>query len=387
MNTQIIQKKGLRGHIRILPAMAMALFALVACTQMDHTFDQYWADGEKVYPAPADNVMIYPGKNRIAFSWIINGDPNVKKARIFWNYSNDSLEVPINSTGKGDTVKLMLNDMPEGSYAFTIFTYDQKGNKSIPVNKVGKVYGDTYISSLLTRVIRSAFYIDDALVIAWGDPVDATSIGSEIRYTNTSGEPKSIIAGPLVDTTIVEDFKFLLDVSFDFKTIYIPDSLSIDTFYTAPQAVRVKGPATEFATTGWTATASSFDSRSGASYRPPSNTIDGNFTTIWVNQITPATNYPHTLTIDMGKTVERIEGIWIRVARRNETPKTVELLVSDNGTDWTSMGMYPLQNEGGFNQYIDFPEAQTARYFRIVAVAPTGNTVNVAIYEVGAYTR
>ena len=367
--------------------MAMALFALVACTQMDHTFEQFWADGEKVYPAPADNVMIYPGKNRIAFSWIINGDPNVKKARIFWNYSNDSLEVPINSTGKGDTVKLMLNDMPEGSYAFTIFTYDQKGNKSIPVNKVGKVYGDTYISSLLTRVIRSAFYIDDALVIAWGDPVDATSIGSEIRYTNTSGEPKSIIAGPLVDTTIVEDFKFLLDVSFDFKTIYIPDSLSIDTFYTAPQAVRVKGPATEFATTGWTATASSFDSRSGASYRPPSNTIDGNFTTIWVNQITPATNYPHTLTIDMGKTVERIEGIWIRVARRNETPKTVELLVSDNGTDWTSMGMYPLQNEGGFNQYIDFPEAQTARYFRIVAVAPTGNTTNVAIYEVGAYTR
>lgn len=278
----------------------------------------------------------------------------------------------------------MLNGLEEGSYAFTIYTYDPKGNKSIPINTVGRVYGNKYLNSLLTRILKSAFYIGDSLVIEWGDP-DGSSAGVKLIYEGLSGDSIYLNISPDAKTTVVKDFAFHPGSTFSYQTIFIPDPVAIDTFYTAEKTVRVKGPAIDLPRTGWTATASSWDQR--YANRAPSSAIDGNLTTAWINQISPQVPYPHTLTIDMGTTNEGIEGISFYVAKRNETPKTVELLVSTDGVEWTSMGMSPLQNATGFWQYLDFSEPQTARYLRVVAIAAFGNTPNVAIYEVGAYTR
>ncbi len=357
---------------------------LSACTEMDESYKDFWKDGERVYPAPADSVEVHPGRNRIELKWLIFGDPNVSKAKIFWNYKSDSLEVPFQSTGKSDTVRAMLNGLEEGSYAFTIYTYDPKGNKSIPINTVGRVYGDKYLNSLLTRILKSAFYIGDSLVIEWGDP-DGTSAGVKLIYEGLSGDSIYLNISPDAKTTVVKDFAFHPGSIFSYQTVFIPDPMAIDTFYTAEKTVRVKGPAIDLPRTGWTATASSWDQR--YANRAPSSAIDGNLTTSWINQISPSVPYPHTLTIDMGTTTEGIEGISFYVAKRNETPKTVELLVSADGVEWTSMGMSPLQNATGFWQYLDFSESQAARYLRVVAIAPFGSTPNVVIYEVGAYTR
>jgi len=161
--------------------------------------------------------------------------------------------------------------------------------------------------------------------------------------------------------------------------------MSIDTFYSAMQTVQVKGAPVYLSKSGWVASASSFDSRPGASYRPPQNTIDDKISSIWVNQVSPQMPYPHTLTIDMGTIVEDLAGVSMIVQRRNETPRLIDVYVSSDGVNWDLMGLFTVENVANIVQNFDFNEAQDARYFRIVAREPSGNTPNIVIAEVGAY--
>lgn len=360
------------------------LSAFVSCGDMDETYRHFWDEGEKVYPAPVDSLKLYSGKNRVAISWIIKGDPNVKKAKIYWNNNTDSLVVPLQSTGQNDSTYLLINDLAEGTYSFDVFTFNSNEDKSVPRSVVGTVFGDSYGNTLLPRYLQSAFHDNNILTITWGSPADETSIGSEINYKNSEGKSIIAIADNLSETTTIENFVSELNPSITYRTIYVPP-MSIDTFYSAMQTVQAKGAPVYFPKTGWVATASSFDSRPGSSYRPPQNTIDDNLSTIWVNQVSPQVPYPHTLTIDMGSVMEDVAGVSMIVKRRNETPRLIDVYVSSDGNSWSLMGLFTVENVQNIVQNFDFTEVQNMRYFRINAREPSGNTPNIVIVEVGAY--
>lgn len=356
-----------------------------SCGNMDDTYRHFWEDGEKVYPAPADSLKIFTGRNRIGVSWKIFGDPNVNMTKIYWNNKSDSLQVPIQSSDEKDSLFVIIDNLEEGSYSFEIFTYDQKGNRSVQRDGIGTVYGDTYARTLLPRFLQSALFADDVLTLAWGILGDESAIGSEVYYKNISGKQSKVVVENDAETTIINDYDFESDPRITYRTIYVPPT-SIDTFYTNMQTVAVRGAPVYFPKSGWTATASSFDSRTGSSYRPPEHTIDGNISTIWVNQISPQTYFPHTLTIDMGEIVNDVAGISLVVQRRNETPRLIDILVSENGENWDMMGLYSVENIADIVQDFDFVLPQDIRYFRIVGKEPWGNTNNIVIAEVEAYT-
>ena len=364
--------------------ITVLIFALVSCGDMDETYRHFWEDGEKVYPAPADSLKIYSGKNRVAMSWVVFGDPNIKKAKVYWNNNTDSLEIPFQSTGKYDSLYLVIDDLAEGTYSFDVFTFNSNGDKSVLRSVVGTVFGDSYGSSLLPRYLQSAFHDNNILTVTWGSPADETSIGSELYYKNSAGTLVKTIADNVSETTHVENFVAELNPTITYRTIYVPP-MSIDTFYSAMQTVQVKGAPVYLSKSGWVASASSFDSRPGASYRPPQNTIDDKISSIWVNQVSPQMPYPHTLTIDMGTIVEDLAGVSMIVQRRNETPRLIDVYVSSDGVNWDLMGLFTVENVANIVQNFDFNEAQDARYFRIVAREPSGNTPNIVIAEVGAY--
>jgi hypothetical protein len=378
------KNKSFMKQIHLVIGLVVILLHIAGCTEMDHTYEHFWEDGERIYPAPADSVKVYPGKNRIGLSWLILGDPKVSKAKIFWNNENDSLEIPIESTGRGDTINTLLTDMQERSYAFTIYTFDDKGNKSIPVSAVGNVYGELYSNSLLSRVIESSIFLNDTLIIEWGDPADETTIGDEVAYLDTTGATQSVQVAPDEESTIISDYDYSADPNISYRTAYLPDSLAIDTFYTNFVSAKVKGPAIDLPKSEWTATASSYDERHGTA-RAPESAIDNDPSTIWVNQISTQTYYPHTLTVDMGSKIDGVEGISFLVGNRNETPRNVELLVSEDGEEWITMGLHSLQKTGT-PQYLDFPEPQDIQFFRMIAIDSYGS-VNIVIYEIGAFTR
>ncbi len=373
-----------RVKVTYLLGMAILLSVFYSCGKMDENYAHFWEDGEIVYPAPADSAKAFPGKNRIGLSWIIIGDPNVASAKIFWNYNTDSVEIPIQASGKEDTITTYLTDLEERVYTFTIFTYDNKGNKSIPINVIGQSYGDVYSSSLLARsYVDATFTEEDELLINWGDPSEG-SIGGEVMYLDTTGATKYVQIAPDAASTSILDYDFENSSTFSYRTAYIPSLTSIDTFYTDYVSGRVKGPIVDLPRTGWSITASSYDERHGTK-RMPESAIDDNPSTIWVNKISTQTYYPHTLTVDMGSIVEGVEGVYIWVSNRNETPKNVRISVSEDGNEWRMMGLYSIAKASG-KQYLEFSEPQDIRYFKMDALDSYGSP-NIVIHEIGAFVR
>jgi hypothetical protein len=369
-----------------ISAAALAVLALAACSKMDSNYNDFWKNGEKVYPASPDSLHVFSGRNRVKINWLIIGDPSVSKAVVYWNNGTDSLEKPItyHNDGGADTITVILDNLPEGTYSFDIYTYDKQGNRSVDANVVGKVYGDSYQKALLGRLVKSAAYVDDTLRVQWGDPADASATGSEITYTDTTGKTRTRMVATDADTTVIADYSMQASRYIGYRTLFLPDSTAIDTFATAYDSVRVLGPRTNLPKAGWTVTASSYDNRGGRTDRTPEKAIDENTSTAWINLV-GSTDYPHSITIDMGAMTSDLYGVSLYLVKRNETPSSVDVYVSNDGTNWQLMGLYNIQNATGW-QYLDFPQPQDFRYFRVKALQGY-NSPNIVIYEAGVYTR
>lgn len=357
-----------------------------SCTKMDDTYHDFWRDGEKVYPASPDSLKAFPGNKRIQLQWIIVGDPTIRKSVIYWNNRSDSLVVPFenrNTTGS-DTVNVVINDLEEGTYSFLVYTFDDRGNRSVVSNVVGRVYGPSYKKSLLTRIIKNTSFEDDILQVLWGDPADQTSLGAEILYKSTEGGERKRFVEPDEMTTTIEDFDIESRNFFQYRTMFIPDSTAIDTFYTDYDTARVLGPRTLLPKSGWIAEASSYDNRNGRIDRLPEKAIDEDTNTSWVNLV-GSTNFPHTLTIDMGEEWDNLYGVSLYVTGRNETPQSMEVYISGDGQNFELVGLYSVKNEDG-HQFFDFPQPQEFRFVKFKFNDSYGSN-NIVIFEAGVFTR
>ncbi|SFB90601.1 F5/8 type C domain-containing protein [Parapedobacter composti] len=367
-------------------ATALLVMIVSACGKMDETFREFVKGGRIIYaPTPGDSLKVHPGKNRLQLSWPAAPDPKVSEAHIYWNGRQDSLVANIKNP-PNDTVKIVIDNLQEGTYLFEIYIYDELGNRSVKTDFIANTYGDQYQQTLLVRPVDEALYEGDSVMAVWGGNPSAQAYYSEISYQDVNGNDRLVRAYADADRSVLKEFEFTEFIQY--RTVYLPSPLAIDTFYTDWYTQRVKGPPIELEKTGWIATASSQDA---AGNRLASNAIDGNPSTIWVNQLgaTPPFTYPHTITVDMGVLHENIEGFVIitRVGNSAARPKTVELLTSEDGEDWQPHGEFDLENNGE-KQFITIPTAVKARYFRIIGKsAQSSSENNIALAEVGLYTR
>lgn len=374
------------------PILLVSVFAILsfgACTKMDDTYSEFLEGGMKVYIGKIDTVFVYPGNERLQLGWLPPSDPKSTKARVFWNNGRDSVDIPITRTeDRSDTIKVMFNNMTEGTYVFEVYTLDEGGRRSLKTEAVARVYGDNYNAGLLGRPIDTYLLSEEEdLQITWGAAPDPTMVGSEIFYEDISGEQVKVFVPLDAPTTIIENFK---PQTLTYRSLYLPSPLAIDTFYTEDVDLRIKGKPIELSKAGWTAETSSFDDRSGSNYRPGSNAIDENEATIWVNKTTAPTNvYPHTITVDMKQVYHELEGFAIvtRVGDAAARPRTVELSTSLDGINWTLHIVLDLANSGD-RQFIPIPEGElvSARYFRLHATSSFSGG-NIALAEVGMYYR
>ncbi|WP_298652184.1 DUF4998 domain-containing protein [uncultured Proteiniphilum sp.] len=203
-------------------------------------YKKYIPDGETIYPQKADSLKAYPGKNRIMLEWQII-DPKVDVCKVFWYQDSEvkSVDVPINSNSEyvNDTTQVIIDDLEESNYIFTIVSFDKMGNTSIPVEIEETSYGQMYEASLVNRVIRSKEFLPETgLTIEWYR-ADETEINVELSYTNLSKEQKTVIVSNESTSSSLPDFN--VEYPFFYTTSYKPDSMAIDTFYTAIQEERV----------------------------------------------------------------------------------------------------------------------------------------------------
>lgn len=218
----------MRMIFRYLVLAFLLLWVLASCKKQDRLYKQFIVPGGVTYVGKASDAVAYSGRERVKIWWLRGSDPNVTQARIFWNNFADSVEVNIPATG--DTVSVSVENLPEGPYSFIIKTYDDKGNTSVPVEVLGTTYGDLYRSGLVNRpVLSSALDLDGHLNIQW----DAPSVGAymtEVNYTDTAGKAQTQTFPVSESVSVLKDYK--TGTPYEYRTAYLPDSTSLDTFYT-----------------------------------------------------------------------------------------------------------------------------------------------------------
>lgn len=287
------------------PALAGIILgiALSSCSNMNDLHDGYLANGEITYAAKVDSVGVLPGKNRALLDIKINSQ-RIETVRIYWNSYADSTDIAINNQ-TGSFAKL-LDSLEENSYIFYFVSFDKFGNKSLPFEASGTVYGDRFQNGLSNKRVQVAYIVNDAMTIQWsGAPTNA--IFSELRYTDSAGHDR-ILPVPLDETTtLLGDWKSGLA----YRTLFLPEPDVIDTFYldwVAMSGIPEKDPLhgwliEEADNNGW-----SVADHTGEQHddMKPENAIDGDPMTTW--HTNASLNFPYYIIVDFGKVLQ-IDGI------------------------------------------------------------------------------
>ncbi|MGF7232966.1 M60 family metallopeptidase [Arachidicoccus sp.] len=117
--------------------------------------------------------------------------------------------------------------------------------------------------------------------------------------------------------------------------------------------------------------------------RSPQNLLDGNPATVW--HMSKTHGYPHTATIDMQE-VHMIDGLSYVQREASDAVKNVEILVSNDNVNWTSLGNFVFSDALG-TQRVDFANRQNCRYFRIICNSDYAGNNFTALAELGAYSE
>jgi hypothetical protein len=222
--------------ICLFAGLAVLLFS---CSKMN-AYKKYEQGRELIYPSPLDSVQVYSGKNRVLVSGLLSGDPNVVKYRIFWSSGTDSLEGAIHPGGGVDTIRQIIDSLPEGPMSFVVRTYDNAGNISIPINVTGNVYGQNFQTSIDQRgnrlILNSMLDLSGAAAISWADLDGLVTVpGMDVKYYDYAGGFHDTIVAAMPTGQVTQLPNFDVSKTYQFQTIYKPDSTSIDTFVPSAQ--------------------------------------------------------------------------------------------------------------------------------------------------------
>jgi hypothetical protein len=213
----------------------IALNMLYSCKKNNQTdYKDFLGGHEIVYTGAVKNVVIQPGNLRMGLKWKVGTDPNITKYIVYYNNGADSQIVDA-ATVKNDTIKTVIAGLQEYTYSFTVFSRNEKGNKSLPVNvNNAKVYGPVYHAGLINRPYNTeAPYTKnaDGSVSLNFNTADTINVKTVINYTNASGVAVKKILLPDSGSITLKDLK--AGTSISYQSYYIPERNALDTFAVA----------------------------------------------------------------------------------------------------------------------------------------------------------
>jgi hypothetical protein len=211
------------------------LVAGFGCRKNNYATDykDFYDGHEIVYTGAVGFAVVQPGNLELGLKWKASPDPSITRYVVYYNNGADSQVV--NITGKQDTIRTVIKNLAEYTYSFTIYSYDAKGNKSIPyeVNNA-KVYGPLYAATLLNRGYDAVtpYVLNDngSLTLNFITP-DTINIKTVINYTNGAGLAAATVLKPDQSAITLPSYKAGTEIKY--KSYYIPQRTSIDTFAVA----------------------------------------------------------------------------------------------------------------------------------------------------------
>lgn len=207
----------------------LGICLFTACSKMDHTYKDIIKDGEIIYTGKVDSVQVFPGNGRIALSWLLLPDPKIEFCKVFWNDGKDSTVVSLEKTQGTDSIYVILDNMKEGTYTFSVYTGDEEGHTSVETQVTGHVYGKQYASTLSNKPVEEARWTDGHTNIVWQHAI-GNILGVELNYIDSADDAQALFIPSEEDTTKIDNLKEGSQIKY--RTLYLPDSAAIDTFYT-----------------------------------------------------------------------------------------------------------------------------------------------------------
>jgi hypothetical protein len=207
------------------------LLILYGCKKDKQTdFKDFYGGHEIVYTGQVTHVTLQPGNLEMGLKWKTGVDPTITGYIIYYNNGADSQVV--NTPDKTDSVKTVIKGLSEYTYAFTIYSFDELGNRSVPtVINNAKVYGPLYAAGLVNRPYDATTpynKTDEGYVRLNFATADTINTKTEIAYTNNAGLNKTaVLLGDSSGITI-KDYK--AGTSITYKSFYIPERTAIDEF-------------------------------------------------------------------------------------------------------------------------------------------------------------
>ncbi len=235
-------------------------------------------------------------------------------------------------------------------------------------------------------IVTDVVYFNDPNVNNEGTGVnkDYNAIAWTSKPISTDSFYIEMPIGDLVEKTDNIPYEFKLKLVHENGTV-------VETFYTYTFLGGL--PVIDFSTRdeiskqGWSVKSFSSEETSGegSTNGRASTLIDGDATTYWHSKWTGVSAvYPHEFVVDMGA-VKTATGL--SVVQRgglSRAIKDAELLISNDGVGFTSLGSYVFGNVNGA-QYFNFSAVKSFRYFKLVAKSAWDGLQFASLAEVGLY--
>lgn len=372
-------------RIYILATFVLSILSFSSCDDFMDIHKEYIEGGEIIYAPKPDSVSFIAGKGRILFNCRTYNAPNVQSVDVYWNDGLDSLIIPVEFNTGYDSISVLLDNMKEKSYTFNVRTTDNFGHKSLLLTDFGSSYGEIFQSTLTDRRIKAITLSDESGIIEWYS-VPTGLVRNEIRYVRDD-DSQAIVEIPSADQQIeLPDVK--AGSSFEFRSLFIPEEASIDTFTTAWQVYETAFPTEyKYDRSSWSVLSVSDVSTSEGGGM--GTLIDDDLSTYWQSAYEGGdAPLPHWAVIDV-QTPKKISKVELYRRSGNKDTKSIELYVSDqpdgNAAGWIKIGSVTFGDANSVSMTIpESVETSKGRYLKLVLPdsnrAPYTSVAEVYVY-------
>lgn len=225
-----MKKFYLRYFIKLL--VITVLFA--SCSkEAEGTFTKDPEDGigSSSFNGYAENLKAYSGHNRVKLTFELSND-SIDYFVLSWDSKGSELKRTINKNEASSGIyEVTIDDLSEGSHRFVVLAYDKAKNPAKTSSSIrAQVYGANYMSSLHNRIVKETiFFYDKDPILNWLD-ARPEEIAVDVYYTSKAGTPDTIRMPYTEKTVTLTDYLENSDIKY--RSLYLPSSTSIDTFYT-----------------------------------------------------------------------------------------------------------------------------------------------------------
>lgn len=231
-------KNRLKSSIISMIAVLSSVILLFvgSCKKQDEVYRKYIEDGEILYLGKTDSLRAYSGYERAKVLWLSPRDPKVEQIKVVWNNGQDSLTVPAERFDKGEFQEIIIENLTEGEQTFVVHSINADGYSSIKSELNARVYGESYVASLLNRFPSAVDYWDHTLNVIFAAAEESVAM-TELSYTDINGHEQIAELPDSINNITIDDLDPDLPVTY--RTEHLPDSNAIDQFFTAFEELEV----------------------------------------------------------------------------------------------------------------------------------------------------